>query len=113
MRIIDADALKKAVNGRSTHWLNDWSTLGVLAVIDEQPTIDAVPVVHGEWEYKPNIYICECTACRKYWIPNGDKYEYHYCPNCGAKMKHKYCNVANGCVMCDVELCNGKENKNE
>ena len=48
-RLIDADALKKGVNGRSTHWLNDWSTLGVLAIIDQQPTIDAVPVVHGEW----------------------------------------------------------------
>ena len=44
-RLIDANALKKAVNGRSTHWLNDWSTLGVLAIIDEQPTVDAVPVV--------------------------------------------------------------------
>ena len=47
-RLIDADALKKAVNGRSTHWLNDWSTLGVLAVIDEQPTISAVPVTEIE-----------------------------------------------------------------
>ena len=44
-RLIDANALKKAVNGRSTHWLNAWSTLGVLAIIDEQPTVDAVPVV--------------------------------------------------------------------
>lgn len=43
-------------------------------------------VVHGEWEHKPNTYICECTACRKYWIPDGDQYEYNYCPNCGAKM---------------------------
>ena len=43
-RYIDADALKESVNGVSTHWLNDWSTLGILAMIDKQPTVDAVPV---------------------------------------------------------------------
>lgn len=45
MKLIDADALKKSVNDKSTHWLNDWSTIGVLAEVDRQPTIDAVPVV--------------------------------------------------------------------
>lgn len=45
MRPIDADALKFYVNSISTHGLNDWSTLGVLAAVDKQPTIDAVPVV--------------------------------------------------------------------
>lgn len=34
-------------------------------------------------------------------------------PKDGARMNHKYCDVVNGCVMCDVELCNGKENRNE
>lgn len=43
-RLIDANVLKESVNGVSTHWLNDWSTLGVLAMIDKQPTVDAVPV---------------------------------------------------------------------
>lgn len=72
-RYIDADTLKKAVNGRSTHWLNDWSTLGVLAVIDEQPTVDAVQVVRCEeckhWEEestfclnKDGCYGSETTA---------------------------------------------------
>lgn len=41
-RLIDADALKNHVNAVSTHWLNDWSTLGVLAAVDKQPTVDAV-----------------------------------------------------------------------
>lgn len=45
MRLIDADALTAYVNSISTHWLNDWSTIGVLAAIDKQPTIDAVEVV--------------------------------------------------------------------
>lgn len=70
MRLIDADALKKAVNGRSTHWLNDWSTLGVLAVIDEQPTIDAVPVVRcGKCKYrKQPTNICEKLIS---FVPDG------------------------------------------
>lgn len=46
MRLIDADALKAHVNSLSTHWLNDWSTIGVLAAIDRQITVDAV---HGRW----------------------------------------------------------------
>ena len=43
-RLIDANALKAHINGVSTHWLNDWSTLGVLAAVDKQPTVDAVEV---------------------------------------------------------------------
>ena len=44
-RLIDANALKAHINGVSTHWLNDWSTLGVLAAVDKQPTVEAVEVV--------------------------------------------------------------------
>lgn len=39
--LIDRSALIKSVNGVSTHWLNDWSTLGVLSMIDKQPTVIA------------------------------------------------------------------------
>ena len=42
MRLIDADVLKAHINGLSTHCLNDWSTLGVLAAVDKQPAVDAV-----------------------------------------------------------------------
>lgn len=44
-RLIDADVLKQDINKVSTHWLNEWSTLGVLAMVDKHPTVDAVPVV--------------------------------------------------------------------
>lgn len=43
MRLIDADALKNVVK-----WLNDCSTLGILAAIDKLPTVDAVEVVRCE-----------------------------------------------------------------
>ncbi len=45
MRLIDAEVLKQDINKVSTHWLNEWSTLGVLAMVDKQPTVDAVEVV--------------------------------------------------------------------
>lgn len=52
-RLIDADVLKQGINKVSTHWLNEWSTLGVLAMVDKQPTVDAVPVVRcGECKYR-------------------------------------------------------------
>lgn len=91
MKLIDADALKKSVNDKSTHCLNDWSTIGVLAEVDRQPTIDAVRVVHGKWVEYPRAHYFKCSNC-KYTVPyrkanlfNG-KREYNYCPHCGAKM---------------------------
>ena len=44
-RLIDADKLAKDINGLSTHLLNEWDTMGVLMQIDEQPTVDAEPVI--------------------------------------------------------------------
>ena len=51
-------------------------------------TIDAVPVVHGEWidmklgdELMPTI--CKCSVCGATWAGVGG---YIYCPNCGARM---------------------------
>lgn len=48
--------------------------------INEAPTVDAVPVVHGKW-----ISGVMCSKCgyRTYeWLTP----EFHYCPNCGARM---------------------------
>ena len=57
-RYIDADALERKVNDLSTHPLNEWDTMGVLAIIDEQPTADVVEVVR-------------CKDC-KYGLPLTD-----------------------------------------
>lgn len=84
-RYIDADALKESVNGVSTHWLNDWSTLGVLSMIDKQPTIDAVPVVHGEWKIGIDANGDPVTYCSNCKMPN--YVQTNYCPNCGARMR--------------------------
>lgn len=83
MRLIDADALKldiMCVYGSNPQYIN-W--------LNHAPTVDAVPVRHGEWlpiievnecgePYQSGVY---CSECGETSI-----YEPNYCPNCGARM---------------------------
>lgn len=55
-------------------------------LLDEIPSDDVAPVVHGRWIYKKGGFweIATCSMC-------GEKYpcvgmEPNYCPNCGAIM---------------------------
>ena len=59
-----------------------------------QPTADVEPVRHGKWGIKLSFWgekYSECSYCG-YDISDNDvpkhimKYDYKYCPNCGAKM---------------------------
>ena len=51
--------------------------------IEKIPAADVVPVRHGKWTHKPDVYgVVYCSECN---------YELHanstsFCPNCGAKM---------------------------
>ena len=61
---------------------------GILQLVNEQPTVDAVEVVHGKmrhvfFSYQNNHY--ECTCCNATFLTNSAPY-WNYCPNCGAKM---------------------------
>lgn len=91
MRLIDADALKLCIpntsadifeNCRNCKLLDDYT---VIELIDNAPTIDAVPVVHGEWIVhnpdNPLTIYGECPFCHE---EVGRKW--NYCPNCGTKM---------------------------
>lgn len=42
---IDREAFKKEIRRLSTHYLNEWDTLGVLAAVDRIPAADVRPVV--------------------------------------------------------------------
>lgn len=54
------------------------------------PTIDAVPVVHGKWEWNANNGYYYCSNCKTVSPREDQDGEYcdcpNYCPNCGAKM---------------------------
>ena len=57
-------------------------------IVKEQPTIEAVPVVHGEWEvngvnpHNMTIGNWRCTACDGISLKDSN-----FCPYCGAMMK--------------------------
>lgn len=81
-RLIDADVLKKDL----TRFYD--GEVVARKLIDEQPTVDAVPVIHGRWEWDGEAFVC--SAC-------GSGYEgqptmmgepmFEFCPVCGADMR--------------------------
>ena len=82
MRLIDADALIADCNV-----YNSWDAQIVKAWVDDQPTVDAVPVRHGHWNKMNDVVDDEecngykCSNCGE-WMD----YKSHFCPNCGVRM---------------------------
>ena len=87
MRLIDVDELgvgRCSKDVLPAAYCAGWN--GLLGLIEKAPTVDAVPVVHGQWNADETCSLCgekstEGLDATKwdYWLPN-------YCPNCGAKM---------------------------
>jgi len=86
--LISRDALKRSIENAKR--------LGKNAIdyyIDQQPTIDAVPVVHGEWilidkatdDWRNNDYNFECSKCHHKEVHDLND-DVPYCWYCGAKM---------------------------
>lgn len=64
-----------------------------LSAIEHIPAADVAPVVHGRWVEVEGWYgetIAECSACGADFVmtdgESPESHDYHYCPNCGAKM---------------------------
>lgn len=62
------------------------------SVIDEQPAVEAKPVVHGEFTlaFTETENVWKCSVCDKYWLLNdGTPFdnEMNFCPRCGADMR--------------------------
>lgn len=62
-------------------------------VIDDLPSADVAPVRHGRWESFEDVFMETCYQCSEcglsFYLADGGtpkENEYHYCPNCGAKM---------------------------
>lgn len=106
-RLIEADALKKAIMAEP--WKEQINSVRLTVdyiniIIDEQPTVDAVEVVHGRWNIDdydsgdPGYYSAfievHCSECGyelgaesgQYGWCYGDPFPLNYCPNCGAHM---------------------------
>ena len=90
MALIDRDATKNHIKRRMC---NDCAYDGAICnfcdiqdaldAIDDMATVDAAPVVHGEWIEK--VGRAKCSVCAdECWADSA--MEYNYCPNCGAAM---------------------------
>ncbi len=90
MRLIDADALK-------IDYGFTWDDITptheeMYALIDRQPTIDAVPVRHAKWINRRNDdghNIADCSRCGSaiQWFDDDEKPR--YCCMCGARMDER------------------------
>lgn len=102
-RLIDADALLENYdlkNADKGGWIG-YETLmkyEVLDMIVDAPTVDAVPVVRGEWMTFDDrignaIGVC-CSVCgiqsvieKHMLLGNSEVVFNNFCPNCGADMR--------------------------
>ena len=59
--------------------------------VENQPVVEAVPVVHGEWilEEKAGVDYWCCSHCHKIRSEYYAKPKDNFCPNCGADMRKK------------------------
>ena len=83
MRMIDAD---EAIVNFGFEWDDICPTRDeVVSFLRKQKTIDAVPVVHGEWierALRPTCSLCGFSGS----LIDAPISPFKYCPNCGAKM---------------------------
>ena len=89
-RLIDANALLALFE--KEYKQSSYSYFHMDEIADEiikAPTVDAVEVVHGEWEKQQGIYSCSICGKACPYDVQADIIQYwtcNYCPNCGAKM---------------------------
>lgn len=82
MRLIDADLIEELLGCED-------EDIYCKETIREAPTIEAVPVVHGEWIKSQSMpRSAKCSEC-KCWITRHSVNElwFRYCPHCGARME--------------------------
>ena len=82
MRLIDGDALIKRLDYCVSQGLGSKIAFMFKDMIDEAPTVDAVPVRHGEYIGTEYEWVCSECGC----VFEDEEPKYRYCPNCGAKM---------------------------
>ena len=86
MRLIDADALKDYIKVWNVGEGIGDNHSEILKAVDRQPTIEAIPVVHGEWKYYKKQGIAVCTNCSFERNLDDNFGKAIACPNCGAGM---------------------------
>ena len=98
MKMVDVEVLERVVKDKADRGKHFAYIGGLHAVVGfikngEIPTVDAVPVVHGDWTAIEDDWneetIYQCSVCKEEFVTiDGTPPEnlWNYCPNCGAKM---------------------------
>lgn len=112
MRLIDRDVLLKKAKQEQRFYKDEYDAMesgyldeereivreayftmtDCVSLINNAPIVDAVEVVHGEWIFsrgdgKTCVDGWTCSACGNSFHTNVPYFEeFHFCPNCGAKM---------------------------
>ena len=86
MRLIDADAFEVVFFENKSEEFVEGATC-ILEMIDEASTVEAKPVVHGEWKSELGLFfpVYRCSECN-YASALGKT---NFCPYCGADMRKK------------------------
>lgn len=93
--LISREALIKEIRRIGGHNLCEWETIGVLAMAERIPAVEAEPVVHAHWIILGQrtygggrCYTHYCSRCGKHGFGDDER-----CPECGAYMDEE---VADG-----------------
>ena len=83
-RLINVTDLIEAINDEL--YMDESTKAAFRSIVYQQPLIDAVPVVHGRWEWIEDS-TNNCSACghTTFFYPCLETVP-NYCKNCGAKM---------------------------
>ena len=78
------------------HHTTDTQHEALKEALEMVPTVDAVPVRHGRWQWVSSTYDripCEkrywCSKCHHETITHDSEPWERFCPNCGARMDGK------------------------
>ena len=86
MLLIDAKRLKMRLIAFATAIKREYLSIeAIVDTINTEDTVDAVEVVHGQWDVEVGMNDNKeriCPVCKKHVKSNF----WNYCPNCGAKM---------------------------
>ena len=92
-RLIDANRLLSEDMKTKYYHLPNGDIAIPIIDIEHAPTVDAVPVVHGKWEWLTSTYdrspsedCYQCSVCLHITITHGYIPWEKYCPHCGTKM---------------------------
>ena len=87
--LISKEVLKKYMRDYKWEFALNSDFSKAIEMVDVQPTVEAVPVVHGEWIdmrlSSKDVPMCKCSECGHIRIG----LETNFCPNCGADMRKK------------------------